>query len=522
MIRLLLFILVSAMCTMTVPVTAQVVSSDIMKLSTYADRISQENIKEHLRILSSDEMEGREVGHPGNIMAAEYLAAQLKSFGYESPVRTTNYFQYFPLYNQSWEDISITIEDEEYDHLSDFYALPSQNPNLPAFHSDEILYLGYGQTSEEYNDFQEVDLANRLVIIREGQPPQLGDPSLEPSELESNKLQAARRAGVRLIFVISKNYNSRLGRYRQILSKPSITTKVTKSKRTNVVYISPRMADQIMGDHMEEIQAYDSEMYASPGQKVDPVVISEEADIVLHKVTEYVYVPNVVGYLPGKDPELRHELLVLSAHLDHVGIKGGEIYNGADDDGSGTSTILEIARVISELSKEEEDLPRRSLLIFFTNGEEKGLLGSAYYAEHPLYPLSSTITNLNVDMIGRRDAAHENNPYYVYIIGSDKLSSDLHDINEEVNQSLTNLDLDYTYNDEGDPNRFYYRSDHYNFAKKGIPVIFYFTGVHEDYHKPTDTIEKIEFSKMLTIGQLIFGTAWELLNRDERPGLIDN
>src|SRR5690606_4410702 len=178
------------------------------------------------------------------------------------------------------------------------------------------------------------------------------------------------------------------------------------------------------------------------------------------------------------------------------------------------STILEIARVFSELAAEVKDFPRRSLLILFANGEEKGLLGSAYYADNPLYPLSSTITNLNVDMIGRRDAAHADNPYYVYIIGSDRLSTDLHDINEGVNQSLTNLDLDYTYNDEADPNRFYYRSDHYNFAKHNIPVIFYFTGVHEDYHKPTDTIEKIEFSKMRTIGQLIFGTAWELLNQD--------
>jgi len=200
-------------------------------------------------------------------------------------------------------------------------------------------------------------------------------------------------------------------------------------------------------------------------------------------------------------------------------MRGDVIYNGADDDGSGTSTILEIAKVISDLSREEEDLPRRSLLIFFANAEEKGLLGSAYYADNPLFPLSSTITNLNVDMIVRRDAAHAVNPYYVYIIGSDRLSTDLHDINEGVNQSLTNLDLDYTYNDEADPNRFYYRSDHYNFAKHNIPVIFYFTGVHEDYHKPTDTIEKIEFSKMRTIGQLIFGTAWELLNQDERPKL---
>lgn len=516
MMTRLWILIYSAFFVGTVSSVGQAVHSDVMKLSTLAERISQDNIREYLEVLSADDMEGREAGHPGNIKAAEYLADKLESFGYETPVRTTGYFQYFPLYNQRWENTTITIDKNEYDHLTDFYALPSQNPNLPSFHTEEILYLGYGQTSEDYNDFQEVDLANRVVIIREGQPSQLGG-TTSPSELEGHKLQAARNAGVRLIFVISNQYNSRLGRYRQILATPSVSTKVSQSKRTNVVYISPRMADQIMESQMDKIEAYDAEMYSAPGKQISPVVIDAPTDIVLHKITEYVYVPNVVGYLPGKDPKLQHEVLVLSAHLDHVGKKGDDIYNGADDDGSGTSTILEIARVFSELAAEEKDFPRRSLLIFFANGEEKGLLGSAYYADNPLYPLSSTITNLNVDMIGRRDAAHADNPYYVYIIGSDKLSSDLHHINEGINQSLTNLELDYTYNDEADPNRFYYRSDHYNFAKNDIPVIFYFTGVHEDYHKPTDTIDKIEFSKMLTIGHLIFGTAWELLTRDERP-----
>lgn len=496
-------------------VAGQMVQSDIMKLSTYADRISQENVREHLQILSADDMEGREAGHPGNLRAAKYLADQLESYGYQTPARTTNHYQFFPLYRQRWETISVTLEDETYDYLSDFYALPSQNPNLPGFESEEILYLGYGQTEGDYNDFEEGDLANRIVIIREGRPAQFGP--TRTSELESNKLEAAREAGVRLILVISNQYNSRLGRYRQILTNPSISTKLSQSKRTNVVYISPRMAEQILSGYEDDVALYDETKYSSPKQSIHPVVIRKDIDFALHKVTEYEYVPNVVGFLPGKDPTLRHEVLVMSAHLDHVGMRGGEIYNGADDDGSGTSTILEIARVISELAQEDADYPRRSLLIFFANAEEKGLLGSAYYADNPLYPLANTVTNLNVDMIGRRDEAHMDNPYYVYIIGSDKLSSDLHHINEGVNQSLTNLQLDYTYNDEADPNRFYYRSDHYNFAKHDIPVIFYFTGVHEDYHQPTDTIEKIEFPKMLTIGQLIFGTAWEILNRDERP-----
>ena len=149
-------------------------------------------------------------------------------------------------------------------------------------------------------------------------------------------------------------------------------------------------------------------------------------------------------------------------------------------------------------------------------GEEKGLLGSKYYTENPVYPLENTVADLNIDMIGRLDEKHADNPNYVYLIGSDKLSNELHRISEEANSTYTNLELDYTYNDPNDPNRFYYRSDHYNFAKKNIPIIFYFNGTHEDYHKATDTVDKIDFEKMEKITRLVFYTCWELVNREER------
>ena len=164
--------------------------------------------------------------------------------------------------------------------------------------------------------------------------------------------------------------------------------------------------------------------------------------------------------------------------------------------------------------------PRRSILIMAVSGEEKGLLGSKYYTEKPIYPLEKTIANLNVDMIGRVDKYHENSNY-VYLIGSDRLSTELHNISEEINRKYFNLELDYTFNDKDDPNRYYYRSDHYNFAKNNIPVIFYFNGVHEDYHKPTDTMDKIDFEKIQKISRFIFLTAWELANRNERP-VIDS
>ncbi|MFT6718932.1 MAG: Zn-dependent M28 family amino/carboxypeptidase, partial [Sphingobacteriales bacterium] len=186
------------------------------------------------------------------------------------------------------------------------------------------------------------------------------------------------------------------------------------------------------------------------------------------------------------------------------------------DDGSGTVSVLELAQAFSEAKKAGKG-PRRSILFMNFTGEEKGLLGSDYYSSNPVYPLENTVADLNIDMIGRRDKQHENDPRYVYIIGSDKLSSDLHNWSEKANTDNVKIALDYTYNDPKDPNRFYYRSDHYNFAKHNIPVIFYFTGVHEDYHKPTDTVEKIEFNKMEEIVKLVFHTAWKIANSDTKP-----
>ena len=223
---------------------------------------------------------------------------------------------------------------------------------------------------------------------------------------------------------------------------------------------------------------------------------------------------NVAAIIKGsKFPE---EYIVISSHLDHIGIKNGEINNGADDDGSGTVALLEIAEAF-KMAADVGQGPKRSLIFLHVTGEEKGLLGSSYYANNPLYPLAQTMTNLNVDMIGRTDPKREDkDPNYIYLIGADRLSQDLHDISEATNTKYTQFKLDYTFNEEKDPNRFYYRSDHYNFAKNNIPVIFYFSGTHEDYHKPGDTPDKIMYDLLAKRTQLIFYTAWELANRTDK------
>ena len=223
---------------------------------------------------------------------------------------------------------------------------------------------------------------------------------------------------------------------------------------------------------------------------------------------------NIWAFIEGS--EKPNEVIVISAHYDHIGIKNGEIYNGADDDGSGTVALLEIAQAFS-IAKKEGHGPKRSILFLHVTGEEHGLLGSSYYSQNPLFPLANIITDINIDMIGRHDAFHNDSSNYVYLIGSDYLSSDLFTICEDANKNYVNLFLDYKYNDKTDPNRFYYRSDHYNFAKNGIPSVFLFTGVHADYHKATDEVDKIEFDALAKRTQLAFTIAWELANRENRP-----
>jgi len=222
---------------------------------------------------------------------------------------------------------------------------------------------------------------------------------------------------------------------------------------------------------------------------------------------------NVLAFIKGSEkPE---EVIILSAHYDHVGMDDGKIYNGADDDGSGTVAMLEIAQAF-QVAVKNGNGPKRSILFLHVTGEEIGLFGSKYYTENPVFPLANTVCNLNTDMIGRIDPDKADNPNYVYLIGSDKLSQELHDLSENVAKKYSELELDYKFNDDNDPNRFYYRSDHYNFAKNNIPVIFYFNGVHEDYHQATDTPDKIEYDLLAKRAQLIFQTTWEVANRESR------
>lgn len=284
------------------------------------------------------------------------------------------------------------------------------------------------------------------------------------------------------------------------------------------IYASDEMEGRMTGSAgQKKAVNYLKDFYVDqniPAPLAEPDYFQEIPASYFNRMREPKGSENVVAFIKGSEkPE---EVIVLSSHLDHVGIDNdGNVFNGADDDGSGTVSMLEIAEAFQKAVKDGNG-PKRSILFLHVTGEEIGLFGSRYYTENPIYPLANTVCNLNTDMIGRTDPKRKGGADYIYLIGSDKLSQELHDVSEMANKTYTNLELDYTFNDENDPNRFYYRSDHYNFAKNNIPVIFYFNGTHADYHKVTDTPDKIEYDLMAKRAQLIFYTAWEVANREGR------
>jgi Zn-dependent M28 family amino/carboxypeptidase len=231
-------------------------------------------------------------------------------------------------------------------------------------------------------------------------------------------------------------------------------------------------------------------------------------------VSEIRQSENVVGMLEGSDDSSKNQYVVYSAHYDHLGkTPAGIIYHGADDNASGTSTVLGIAETYSNIKIR----PKRSIIFLTVSGEEKGLLGSSYFTLHPTVPIKDIVTDLNTDMDGRIDTSYINrDSNYVFVIGSKRLSTELDSLLVSADSESVKIKLDYSFDSDNDPNQFYYRSDHYNFAKKDIPVIFFFDGNHPDYHKPTDTSDKIDFPILEERAKLIFMTGWKVANLDWR------
>ena len=489
----------------------------------FAETITQSDMRTILTVLSADDMEGRETGTPGNTKAAEYIASQLAEKGIPKVDKLNGYFQNIAFTAELWDNIDLKVNGKPFRHLWDFYAFANLNTNRPAQEMNEVLFLGYGIDDANYSDYKGKNVKGKTILIYDGEPTKNGLSYITKSKQVSDwttdrkkKLATAYKNGVTTVLIVDGNLKQNLGELRgQLLDgrmKMGAGEK-TNELYANSIYISSEVAKAIIGKKSKKFVKARKKIEKKG--KARSLTLPTSIALTQAKKVNQLLGNNIIGFIEGTDPELKKEIVVVSAHYDHIGKRGNAIYNGADDNGSGSTTVLEIAEAFAK-AKAAGVGPRRSVMTIWVTGEEKGLLGSEYYSEFPVFPLENTVVDVNVDMIGRVHKKYTDNPNYIYVIGADRLSTELHKINEAANKKYSNLILDYTYNEESDPNRFYYRSDHYNFAKKGIPAIFYFNGTHADYHRISDTIEKINFEKMEKIGRLIFYTTWELANRNKR------
>ena len=503
---------------------AQSSLDDTDKRDAYMNTITVKELKEQLFILAADDFEGRETSKPGQKKAAAYLENYYESLGLEKGSMTGVQQQSFPLRKRKLTSTILTVNGKNYESSKDIFSLDAEGlEGTKTF--TRIVFAGYGITEGRYNDYQGLDVKDALVVVMDGEPKnkkgkslisgdseQLSDWSYDPGL----KVALAQQNGAKAIVVIRRDYATFLPRIKFWLEseKMELIEDMDVAVATGIplIFTNERSANEWFNlDLVKTTGVGKKKKIKNKSVSVVNTVVSLNVSV----TDEVVSSENVLAFIEGSDATLKNEIVVVSAHYDHIGIVNGEINNGADDDGSGTVSAMEIAEAFVQ-AKKDENGPKRSVLILHVSGEEKGLFGSDYYTRHPVYPLNNTVCDLNIDMIGRVDEAHKDNEKYVYLIGSDRLSMDLHNLSESVNKQTSNLILDYTFNAEDDPNQFYYRSDHYNFAKNNIPVIFYFSGVHEDYHKPGDDPEKILYDKMCSIAQLVFSTAWEIANQPER------
>jgi Peptidase family M28 len=484
----------------------------------FSDEVKLDELKTHLYKIASAEMGGREPGSEGMNKAETYITDLLKKHKVSFAPGLNSYYQPVEFTFSSWEDPKITAGEKEFKHLWDFASFPNKTNEVLGANINKVHLLGYGIEHKSMSNYPKktADLKGSTAIILHGEPKDgdgnsIVDKSVSESDWTTNidlKIGVAKKYGIQNLLVVIGDVRDFVAKNRGGLLRPSSEMKNTLGKKfdtPNVIYISKAMAAAILGQTEEEVSNF-----------IEKGTSSETNFVLNLKKKQYLIKGNnIAAYFKGS--KKADEVVVLSAHHDHVGQKGEEIFYGADDNGTGTVALMEIAESLA-LAEKAGKMPERSILVLWVTAEEKGLLGSKYYVENPILPIEKTVADINIDMIGRNDKKYTEagNTNYVYVIGADRISKELHEVNVQLNDQYSDLTLDYTYNSDSDPNRFYFRADHYSFASKGIPAVFFFTGVHDDYHKTTDTPDKIDFTKYTKITQHIFNVAWEIADRKER------
>jgi Zn-dependent M28 family amino/carboxypeptidase len=497
------------------------------------DTISAAQIKDYLTFIASDEMEGRDTPSRGLDTTAKFLAMNLARWGFKPAGDEGSFLQRIELRRDRADGGQSKVDYNG-------RALTAGTDYLPAGGagsvSGQIVFAGNGWLvkSKDIDAYKGIDPTGKIAVI-------VGAPNMPPrgvaradfgkqGEEYMNPVDYARSKGVvGLIYIPDYQYLANWQRNRQRLMERGMTVVAKFQPQTAAplpsIVISPETANSLFAG---EKQSASGIFTASYGNGVlAPFQMSEQKKISMNVVnnTEIVPTQNVVAVWEGSDPVLKAEYVALGAHYDHVGsgcpaVGSDTICNGADDDGSGTTALLGMAEALSKAPTR----PKRSVLFVWHCGEEKGLWGSRYFTEFPTVPLTQIVAQINIDMIGRSKKEGDTNPQNneltgpdsVYLIGSTMMSTELGELVNAVNKSFLNITYDTRYDDPKDPNRFFYRSDHYNYARKGIPIIFFFDGVHEDYHRAGDTADKIDYQKMEKITRTIYMTLWEIANRPAR------
>ncbi|TXI81372.1 MAG: M28 family peptidase [Crocinitomicaceae bacterium] len=489
--------------------------------ATYAGEITGKNLQKHLSIIASAEMEGRETGTEGQRKAAAYIEAQFKAMGLQSVPALNGYQQFYPLYQDSLLTTSLTAGGKDAIFGTDFIA-PLNANETGKFKAKKLIFIGYGIDDKLYSDYTNADVKGKVVVFMLGEPKKDGkfliSGTTRGSEWSfpgiSKKLATAAAKGAVGALVINPQQESFNQRAVDNSKKTGVYfPRANDAKMINYALLSHAFARTILGNDFA-IDTIIATAKRGEMLKINGFEKKYKTSFSFDKYRNTINASNVVGIIEGTDK--KDEYIFLTGHYDHLGMRNGKIYYGADDDGSGTVAVINMAEAFMKAAKEGYR-PRRTIVFMTVSGEEKGLWGSEYYSDHPFYPLDKTSVNLNTDMVGRIDTERKtaDSLNYVYVIGHDKLSSELPIINEGVNNKYTQLVLDYKFDDPADPNRIYFRSDHYNFARKGVPILFFYDGMlKSDYHQPGDTVDKIYWDLYEKRVRMIFHTAWEMANRD--------
>ena len=485
--------------------------------------IAAEQMKDYLTFIASDEMEGRDTPSRGLDTTAKFLAMNLARWGFKPAGDDGSFFQRIELRRNRTDTGQTKVE------------LNGRPLNV----SGLLVFAGTGWLikSKGMDAYKGIDPAGKIAVIF-GTPNQsprgisradlgkLGEDSMNPDDY------ARQKGVVGLIYIPDFQYLANWQRTRQRLTERGSTVVAKFQTQTNSlpsIVVSPEVANALFaGERQSASMIFNASYGTNPSSLPAPFAINDQKKVTLNlaSTTETVPTQNVVAVWEGSDPILKSEYVAVGAHYDHIGsgcppVGNDTICNGADDDGSGTTALLSMAEAMAK----SRTRPKRSLLFVWHCGEEKGLWGSRYFTQFPTVPLDQVVTQINIDMIGRSKKEGDTNPRNaeltgpdaIYLIGSTMMSTELGELVNTVNKSYLNLSFDTKYDDPKDPHRFFYRSDHFNYARKGIPIIFFFDGEHEDYHRAGDTADKIDYQKMEKVTRTIYMTAWELANRPARP-----